>query len=74
MKKIVCYWSPFISEVATVKAVINSAISVNKYSNHKFEALIIDAFGEWRKKFTHEHNDLKFHCLKHLRPNQLSLP
>tara|TARA_Y100000591_G_C21852352_1_gene712540 strand:- start:2688 stop:3839 length:1152 start_codon:yes stop_codon:yes gene_type:complete len=66
MKKIVCYWSPFISEVATVKAVINSAISVNKYSNHKFEALIIDAFGEWRKKFTHEHNDLKFHCLNNI--------
>ena len=28
-KKIVCYWSPFISNVATVKAVINSALSIN---------------------------------------------
>jgi hypothetical protein len=31
-KKIVCYWSPFISNVATVKAVINSAMSIKLYS------------------------------------------
>ena len=61
MKKIVSYWSPFISEVATVKAVINSAISINKYSNQKFESLIIDVFGEWKNKFENESIGLKFH-------------
>ena len=47
-KKTVCYWSPFISNVATIKAVINSALSINRYSNQKYESLIIDAFGEWK--------------------------
>ena len=28
----VCYWCPFISKVATVKAVYNSANSVNLFS------------------------------------------
>ena len=46
-KKTVCYWSPHISNVATVKAVINSALSVNRYSNQRFESLILDVFGEW---------------------------
>ena len=48
MKKIkVYYWSPFIDKVATTKAVLNSVFSLNKYSKHKFEAIIIDVFGEW---------------------------
>tara|TARA_Y100000996_G_C22488055_1_gene629006 strand:+ start:19 stop:1170 length:1152 start_codon:yes stop_codon:yes gene_type:complete len=66
MKKIVSYWSPFISEVATVKAVINSAISINKYSNQKFESLIIDVFGEWKNKFENESIGLKFHSLNYI--------
>ena len=54
-KKLVCYWSPFIDNVATVKAVINSALSINKYSKRKFESIIIDVFGEWKN---HSNNDL----------------
>ena len=47
MKKKVFYWSPHINrQVATVKAVINSAKSLSKYSK-KFEPTIINAFGEW---------------------------
>ena len=40
------YWSPFISHVATVKAVINSASSLNYYSN-KYSTSIINVAGEW---------------------------
>ena len=48
MKK-VFYWSPFTSKVATVKSVINSAYSVNKYLNkNSFRATIIDAVHEWK--------------------------
>jgi glycosyltransferase involved in cell wall biosynthesis len=65
-KKKVCYWSPFISNVATIKAVINSALSINRYSNQKYEALIIDAFGEWRTNTSNEIHDLKFHNLNYI--------
>ena len=41
------YWCPFISHVATVKAVINSAYSLIKYSNSKYEPKLINVFGEW---------------------------
>ena len=40
------YWSPFITHVATVKAVINSASSLNRYSN-KHSSYIINVAGEW---------------------------
>ena len=46
MNKIL-YWSPFTSKVATVKSVINSVDSVNKYLNEKFKAIIVDAVHEW---------------------------
>ena len=39
------YWSPFTSKVATIKAVINSAHSMNKLYKH--ETFIINSFGEW---------------------------
>tara|TARA_Y100000992_G_scaffold293385_1_gene251952 strand:- start:13025 stop:14185 length:1161 start_codon:yes stop_codon:yes gene_type:complete len=42
------YWCPFINKVATVKAVYNSVLSVNKFSKKKYEGVIIDAFGEWK--------------------------
>ncbi len=47
MKKIF-YWAPFISKVATIKAVMNSAHSINKYSDKNlYKASIIDAVHEW---------------------------
>ncbi len=66
-KKTVCYWSPFISNVATVKAVINSALSINKYSNQTFESLIIDVFGEWRTNTINETYNLKFYSLNYFK-------
>ena len=48
-KKHIYYWSPYLTEIATTKAVINSAYSVNRYSkNHK--AFILDAAGEFSQK------------------------
>ena len=42
------YWSPFISNVATVKAVLNSAISIKKFSK-KINPTIINVIGEWKQ-------------------------
>ena len=44
------YWSPFTtSKIATVKAVINSAGSLNKFFNkNQFKISIIDAVHEWK--------------------------
>ena len=41
------YWSPFISKVATITAVINSMISLTKYSKNKLEPQLINVAGEW---------------------------
>ena len=44
--KLVYYWSPFLTHVATISAVIESAKSLRKYSK-KYEPVIIDACGEF---------------------------
>ena len=49
MKQEIYYWSPFLTEIATVKAVINSAYSLRKISSN-FEVTILDAAGEFKKK------------------------
>ena len=48
MKKIF-FWSPHISNVATIKNVINSAMSLKKYKKNSLNVSIIDAVGEWTK-------------------------
>ena len=64
MKKIkVYYWSPFIDKVATTKAVLNSALSLNKYSSKIFEAIIINVFGEWISNNLKNNQYLKFYEL-----------
>ena len=45
----VYYWSPYTSKVATIRAVLNSAYSLKKYSDGKIAPKIIDALGEWKK-------------------------
>ena len=40
------YWSPFLSPIATCRAVINSAYSLNKYSQ-KYDPAILNFFGEF---------------------------
>ena len=41
------YWSPYLSNVATISNVINSAYSLIKYKDSNFTVKIIDAAGEW---------------------------
>ena len=48
-KKKIYYWSPFLTEIATSKAVINSAYSLQKYYSN-YETVIVDAVGEFSKK------------------------
>ena len=47
--KNIYYWCPFIGNIATIKAVINSAYSLAKYSNNQFIPTIINSCGEWDK-------------------------
>ena len=56
--KFVYYWSPFISKVATIRSVINSAESLKKYSKNDFEPIILNVAGEWNffKKSMNIHN------------------
>ena len=43
------YWSPFLSNIATIDAVIRSIKSINKFDNKKFyKAYLLDATGEWQ--------------------------
>ena len=48
------YWSPHTSYVATIKAVINSALSLAKYGNKNYQVAIIDANGEWNRQHTEQ--------------------
>jgi len=65
------YWSPFTtSKIATVKAVINSARSLNKFSyKDQFKTSIIDAVHEW-KDFEDEIKEKKIELI-YLNKNSL---
>ena len=43
----VSYWCPFISKVATIKAVTNSVLGLQNYSKNTIKPEIINVFGEW---------------------------
>ena len=47
MKKKILYWSPFISNVGTVKSTLNSAIAYSRYSLRTNNVGIINVCGEW---------------------------
>ena len=57
MKKLIYYWSPCLNKVATVKATINSALSLSKYSKD-YDVKIINVCGEWNnyKSYLKENN------------------
>ena len=67
MKKKVFYWSPHINEqIATVKAVVNSALSLIKYSKN-YDPTILNVFGEWNSlKNLLNDNNLNFKNLMNL--------
>lgn len=67
------YWSPFLSDIATINAVLNSVNSLLKYDkNKKYDPYIIDAVGEWEKKIS-SLNNIKVKKL-YSKNNYLSLP
>ncbi len=45
----VYYWSPCLNKVGTLKSTINSAISLSKYSNNKYNVKVINTCGEWNE-------------------------
>ena len=55
IKKEIYYWGPFIDNVATVKAIFNSAKGIKRYSK-KYSSTIINAVGEWK---TYKDNNKK---------------
>ena len=57
------YWSPFISNVATVNAVLGSIRTLKTYSNQKYVPHIINAAGEWNK-YNKELNDNGINIIK----------
>ena len=62
MKKIF-YWSPYLSNVATIKNVLNSAMSMKKYTKKSLNISIIDVVGEW-SKYEKEIQALKIDLIK----------
>ena len=67
MKKI-CYWSPHISHVATIKNVINSAISIKKFAKKQTNVKIFDVVGEWMQfKEILDFNNIELLRLSNLR-------
>ena len=47
--KKIFYWSPHISNVATIKNVINSMISLKSYSKKPLNVSVINVIGEWSR-------------------------
>ena len=62
-KKNIFYWSPFTSNVATIRSVINSAFAVNKYFENKYTSYILDAVDEWNN-YTSELNNKNLKIIK----------
>ena len=46
-EKKIFYWAPFYSNIATIRAVLNSAISINKFSKNALKPVLINVIGEW---------------------------
>lgn len=67
------YWSPFLSNIATIKAVLNSVNSLLRYDKKKrYDPHIIDAVGEWENNISNL-NNIKIKKL-YKKNNYLSLP
>ena len=43
------YWAPWIGNIGTIKAVLNSAYILNHYSKNEIKTKIINSVGEWEK-------------------------
>ena len=56
--KSIFYWSPYLTNVGSIYAVMESAISIKKFSK-TFEPFIIDSCGEF-ENFRNYLDELKF--------------
>ena len=72
MKNKIYYWSPHFVDIATPKAVVNSACSVQKYSD-RYDCKVLNFYGEFNKfkrKLNRQNvkliNYFKFDILKYL--------
>ena len=45
----VFYWAPWIGNIGTIKAVLNSAYILEHYSKNHIKTKIINSVGEWNK-------------------------
>ena len=66
-QKKIYYWSPSLVNVATNRAVINSAYSINRYSKN-FKAEIINFFGEF-ERYQETIKKKKLNLLNYYNPN-----
>ena len=63
------YWSPFTSNVATIKAVINSAFGLKKL--FRYDTQIINSFGEWNS-YKRDIKSKKINIIKNSKNNVFS--
>ena len=71
----ILYWCPYLSHVATVKAVLNSALSIQQYSKKKLTPQIINSVGEWDDHREYlEKNNIDILNLSNLKSFYLNLP
>ena len=69
-KKKIFYWSPFLVPIATPRAVINSAFSLQKFSGN-FQCSIINFFREF-DIFTEELIEKNIKLINYFSPNIIS--
>ena len=68
----ISYWAPCLDKVGTYSAVINSALSLGKYSKNSIKVNIINVCGEWddKKDFLQKNNieviDINYSYFKYL--------
>jgi len=68
------YWAPFFSNIATIKAVLNSAECLLKYkSDNNYEVGIINAIGEWNDYKKIATNSIKFKDLSKIDLSKVML-
>tara|TARA_B100000767_G_scaffold258472_1_gene267227 strand:- start:5173 stop:6318 length:1146 start_codon:yes stop_codon:yes gene_type:complete len=61
----ICYWCPFLTHIATIDAVKNSAVSLRKYSKNSQSSKIkiLNSYGEW-SFYKNNTDDISVHDLQ----------
>ena len=62
------YWCPYIGKVATIKAVKNSALALNKYSRSMIDTYLINSIGEW----DHLKDNNKYKTISFFKSNKIN--